>query len=279
MKKLLNKIIPIAYGKYYNFMVLFLPKQTAKKAFYLFCTTRKGRVGAHQKAYLENAKKEQLTIANHSIQTYHWDGTKETVVLVHGWESNTFRWRNLIEKLKEANYNIIAFDAPGHGYSSGKHLYVPLYAEVLQTMIEKHNPKHIIGHSLGGMTVLYNSYKNNNKEVDKIVTIGSPSEFYILMNTYQNILKFNARVLKALENYIKERFGFYVKEFSTAAFVQTNTKKGLLFHDRLDKIAPYEGSENVHKNWKNSTFITTKGLGHSMHQEHVNNQILRFLKE
>jgi len=99
------------------------------------------------------------------------------------------------------------------------------------------------------------------------------------MNTYQNILKFNARVLKSLESYIKKRFGFYIQEFSTAAFVQTNTKKGLLLHDRLDEIAPFSDSENVHKNWKNSTLITTEGLGHSMHQEHVNNQILRFLKE
>ncbi|RKR12470.1 pimeloyl-ACP methyl ester carboxylesterase [Maribacter vaceletii] len=278
MKKLLYKIIPLAYGKYFDLMALFSPKKTAEKVFYFFCTIRKGRVGEHQKEYLENAKKEQLSIAKHSIQTYQWAGEKETVLLVHGWESNTFRWRNLIEKLKEEKFNIIAFDAPGHGHSSGKHLYVPLYAEVLQQMVEKHRPKHIVGHSLGGMTILYNTYKNHNEDLEKIVTIGSPSEFYKLVNNFQNILKFNTRVLKAFENYIKERFDFYIKDFSTAAYVQTNTNKGLLFHDKLDKIAPYEDSENVHKNWKNSTFITTEGLGHSMHQEQVNNQILGFLK-
>lgn len=279
MKKLFYKIIPLAYGKYFNLYTFFSTKKATEKAFYFFCTIRKGGVLPHQKEYLESGKKEVLTIADHSIQTYHWPGEGETVVLVHGWESNTFRWRNLINKLKEANFNIIAFDAPGHGHSTGKYLYVPLYAQALQEIITKYNPKQIIGHSLGGMTILYNEYKNQSSAIEKIVTIGSPSEFYKLMDNYQNILKFNDTVLKALDTYIKDRFGFHVNEFSTANYVKNNTKKGLLFHDKLDKIAPYEDSKSVHENWKDSRFITTEGLGHSMHQEHVNDQIIDFLKE
>ncbi|WP_298473143.1 alpha/beta hydrolase [uncultured Maribacter sp.] len=279
MKKLFYKILPLAYGKYFDLYALFFPKKTAKKAFYFFCTIRKGRVLPHQKEFLDGAKKEIISIENHDIQTYQWPGSKETVLLVHGWESNTFRWRNLIKKLKEANYNIIAFDAPGHGYSTGKYLYAPLYAHAIQANIDKHQPTHLIGHSLGGMTVIYNEYINKNEFIDKIVTIGSPSEFYKLMNNYQNILKFNNRVLVALDNYIKDRFGFHVKDFSTSEYIKSNTNKGLLFHDKLDKIAPYIDSENVHKNWKNSKFVTTEGLGHSMHQESVNDEILNFLNE
>ncbi|WP_291870048.1 alpha/beta hydrolase [Maribacter sp.] len=279
MKKLFYKILPLAYGQYFNIYAFFSPKKTAKKAFYFFCTIRKGRVLPHQKEYLETAKKEVITVADHNLQTYHWPGDRETVLLVHGWESNTFRWRNLIHKLKEANYNIIAFDAPGHGYSTGKYLYVPLYAEALQKIITQYNPKHLIGHSIGGMTILYNEYKNESSPVEKIVTLGSPSEFYKLMDHYQGLLQYNDTVMTAMDIYIKDRFGFHVNEFSTATYAKTNTKKGLLFHDKLDKITPYIDSKDVHENWKNSTFITTEGLGHSMHQEHVNDQIIDFLKE
>lgn len=279
MKKLLYKIIPLAYGKYFNIYSFFSKKRATKKVFNFFCTVRKGQVLPQQQDYLENAKKEKLSIANHNIQTYHWPGEGETILLVHGWESNTFRWRNLLKKLQEKKYNIISFDAPGHGHSSGKYLHVPLYAEVLQEIIQLHTPTHLIGHSLGGMTILYNEYINQSTSIEKIVTIGSPSEFYKLMDNYRSILQFNNKVLESLEAHIKDTFGFTVPEFSTAKYVQTNTKKGLLFHDKLDKIAPYVDSKNVHENWKNSTFITTEGFGHSMHQEQVNNQIIDFLQE
>ncbi len=278
MKKILQKIIPLAYGSYFNSLVYISPEKTALKAFNLFCTNRKGNVLSFQKAYLDNAKDELHTVGSHKIQSYKWQGNKETVLLIHGWESNTFRWRNLVEKLTAANYNIIAFDAPGHGYSSGDKLYVPLYAEVLQFMIKKYNPKSIVAHSLGGMTVLYNEHVNKNRNLEKIVTIGSPSEFHEIMSDYQNILKFNGKVHKSLSNYIENRFGFTIDDFSSPKYVQNISQKGLLFHDKHDKIAPFHGSENVHVNWKNSELVVTEGLGHSMHQDEVNDKILAFLQ-
>ncbi|AWX43760.1 hypothetical protein HME9304_00751 [Flagellimonas maritima] len=278
MKKHILAILPLVYGKYFNTLSLFAPQKTAKKAFNLFCTVRKGRVLPQQKKYLDPVKNTMEQIAGHRLQSYHWSGDKETVLLVHGWESNTYRWRNLIEKLQNANFDIIAFDAPSHGYSSGNKLYVPLYEEAVQYMIKKYNPKYLIGHSVGGMTLMYNEYKNPNPTVERIVVIGAPSEFHEIMEHYQSLLKFNDRVMKALDAYIFKRFGFHIRDFSTSKFALKNTKKGLLFHDRFDLIAPYHASEKVHENWRNSKLVTTEGLGHSMHQEEVNNQIVEFLQ-
>ncbi len=278
MKKVLAKILPPLYGKYYDFRSLFAPKSTAHKAFVLFCTVRKGKVLPQQAEYLNLAKKSIEEISGHQIQAYSWPGKKETVLLVHGWESNTFRWRNLIKRLREADYNIIAFDAPSHGHSSGKLLYVPLYEEAVSHIIDKYDPKYVIGHSVGGMTLMYNEHKNPNPKVEKIVTIGSPSEFHEIFGHFQDLLKFGNRFMGIMDNYILDRFGFHIREFSTSEFAKSNTKKGLLFHDRLDAIAPYHASEQVHRNWKNSKLVSTEGLGHSMHQEDVNNQIIDFLQ-
>lgn len=278
MKKILLKLTALAYGQYYNLLSLIASRKTAEKAFHLFCTVRKGKVLAHQKEFLNAAKSELLRIGEHDIQIYQWPGQKETVLLVHGWESNTFRWRNLITKLKEGHYNVLAFDAPAHGHSSGTYLYVPLYAEILQQLVLKYRPRTLIGHSVAGMTLLYNAYRNPDPEVEKMVTIGSPSEFHEIMEHFQKILKFNKRVLLALDDYIHTRFGFHIHEFSTSEYVKTNGKKGLLFHDKLDKVAPYHASVDVNANWKNSTLISTEGLGHSMHQEEVNDQIISFLE-
>ncbi len=278
MKKLLTKLIPLAYGQYFNLYTLFAPKKAANKAFHLFCTVRKGRVQPQQQDYLEEAKHSVEQIGNLQIQTYHWKGEKDTVLLVHGWESNTFRWRNLLKKLREANFNIYAFDAPAHGHSSGKYLHVPLYEKSLRHMIQKFNPKHLVGHSVGGMTLMYNEYINPNPDVEKMILIGSPSEFHEIMDHYQDLLRFNDKVMKALDDDIQNRFGFKIREFSTSKFAETNTKKGLLFHDRFDAITPYHASVAVNKKWQGSKLVTTEGLGHSMHQEDVNNQIISFLE-
>ncbi len=277
MKKLITKIVPLAYGQYFNLISLFAPKKMAHKAFNLFCTVRKGRVLPQQKPYLEQAKKDVEVVAEHRLQSYHWPGEKETVLLVHGWESNTFRWRNLIHKLREANFNVVAFDAPSHGYSSGKLLYVPLYEEAVHHMVKKHNPRYLVGHSVGGMTLMYNEHKNPNPGVEKMVVIGAPSEFHEIMAQYQDILRFNDRFMGVIDHYIKNRFGFHIRDFSSSKFAKNNTKKGLLFHDKWDAVAPYHASEKVHANWKGSQLVSTEGLGHSMHQEEVNNQIIDFL--
>ena len=278
MKQLFAKFVPLAYGQYFNLLELFSGKTAATTAFDVFCIVRKGRIQPQQMPYLQQAKYTVETINNHQIQTYRWKGEKSTVLLVHGWESNSFRWRNLVAKLKAANFDIIAFDGPGHGYSSGTKMHVPLYAQCAQHIISKYRPQFVIGHSVGGMTALYNEYKNPDSSIEKIVTIGSPSEFYDIMKHFQQLLNFNNRVLGALDQFIQERFGFSIQEFSTSEFVKTNTKKGLLIHDELDAIAPFQASENVHANWKDSTLVKTKGLGHSMHQDQVNERIISFLE-
>lgn len=278
MKKSISDYLPLIYGKYFNALARLSKKYAAKKAFQTFSKVRKGRVLPEQEAFLNRARMAVEKVADHQLQSYLWRGTKETVLLVHGWESNSFRWRNLIEFLQKEDYNIIAFDAPAHGHSSGQRMNVPLYATCLHHMVEKYKPNYIAAHSVGGMTTLYHQYKHPVSSVEKIVTIGSPSEYYEIMDHYQELLNLSDTLMEALYEYFQKRFGFTIQEFSTSKFVKTNTKKGLLFHDRLDIITPFHASEAVHANWKGSTFIATEGLGHSMHQDGVNKQIVDFLK-
>jgi pimeloyl-ACP methyl ester carboxylesterase len=278
MKKILNKYIPLFYGSYFNSLALVSKEKAAQKAFELFCTPRSGKVKPHQKEFLDKAKNNILTVDKIQLQTYKWTGTKGTVLLLHGWESNVFRWRNLIDDLKKEDYTIIAFDAPGHGNSSGHIFNVPLYNKCAEKIIETYLPKYIIGHSVGGMTSLYNQYKNPINSIEKVISLGAPSELSEIMANYQKILKFNAKVLTGINELFIREFKFTINDFSVSRMAKDISKKGLLIHDKFDKIAPYHSSERVHKNWEESQLITTEGLGHSLHQEVVNKEIIAFLK-
>lgn len=278
MEKLIYKYLALAYGQYFNALSLLSKRKAAEKAFTLYSTPRKGKVLPHQKEYLDAAKHQIIQAANTNIQTYRWSGSNETVLLLHGWESNVFRWKILIEKLQEDNYNIIALDAPGHGNSSGNILNVPLYTECANVVISNYQPSYVIGHSMGGMTTIYNQYKYPNSGIKKLVSLGSPSELSDLMDHYQNLLRFNDAVLSELEKYLKEQYEIEVQNFSAARFSESIEQKGFIVHDELDLIAPFSAAEKIHGRWKNSSLLKTSGLGHSLHQEEVNQKIIDFLK-
>ncbi len=265
------------YGFYLNFLALFSKKMAAKKAFDVFSKVRKGRVLPNQESYLNVAKDELHSIGKHRVQSYRWKGSKNRVLLLHGWESNSFRWQKLIEKLRAADFDVITFDAPGHGHSSGTQLHLPLYEEVLDHIVKTYAPNHLIGHSMGGFAILYHQYLRKDTNSEKIVTIGSPSEFHEVMSHYQQLLRFNDTVLNALDTHIKTKFGLGIRDFSSVKFVDANDKRGLLLHDKFDTITKHEASERVHAHWKGSRLISTEGLGHSMHQDSVNEQIIDFL--
>lgn len=271
--------MPKIIGSQINTISIWSKRAAARKAFLVFCTPRGGRIKEDQKTFLDDAKDQQIKILdNVTVQTYRWEGSGPTVLLIHGWESNAYRWFKLVEELQAKNYNIIAFDAPGHGNSTGKILNVPLYTACVQTVSEHYKPYTHIGHSIGGLTTVYHYYKHQPAHIEKLVILGAASELSVIMKDYQRLLGMKNGVMKALDHLIQERFGFSIDEFSGFAFAKAITIPGLIIHDKLDKITPVEASRGIHKNWKNSTYIETSGLGHSLYQNEVRNNILKFIK-
>ena len=91
----------------------------------------------------------------YTIQTYQWKGEKQTILLAHGWESNTYRWKSLINKLHQNGHHIIALDAPAHGQSSGTQFNAILYSEFINVVASHYQPTVIVGHSVGGMATVF----------------------------------------------------------------------------------------------------------------------------
>lgn len=279
MKKIIKKFQPKIVGFKLNSLFLVRPKSAISQAFQLFCTPRRGRIKPEQEAFLNPAKGEKITVEGRSLQMYHWKGNKATVLLLHGWESNTHRWKQLIEKLQAESYHIIAFDAPAHGNSTGKMFNIPLYDKCVETVVKKTAPEFIIGHSMGAMTAVFHQHFHPTERVKKIVLLGAPSELTLLMHDFQKVLRLTPRFMNALETYFHSKFGFTFKEFSIATFAKTLRQKGLLIHDAHDKIAPVSAAKSIHKNWKNSTLIITEGAGHSLNNEAIHEDVIQFLKE
>ncbi|RZS91925.1 alpha/beta fold hydrolase [Aquimarina brevivitae] len=279
MRQTLKKYAPILLGKKLSAQFLIAPKKAIYKAFLLFSTPQKGRVTLEQSYFLEDAEDEVIPVKEVFVQTYRWPGNRETILLIHGWESNSHRWKALVEKLQQQNYTVIAFDAPAHGNSSGKILNVPLYAEALQKIIQLYRPNYTIAHSVGGMASIFNSFLYKNPEIEKKVILAPPAELSEIMANYQQMLRFSDKFLQRLNSFFKEQFGYHFEEFSMPTFAKEISTPALLIHDKFDDITPHQGTQKIHQNWENSKLVLTENFGHSLFFDEVDDMILDFLKK
>lgn len=280
MKKILYYLFTKSIGFYINVLSFIFPKKANQIAYDLFSQPRDGRLTKDNlPQILLEANKETYQHQGEYFQTYTWKGNENVVLLVHGWESNASRWEKLLPYLKKSGSTIIALDAPGHGLSSGKEFNIPQYAVFIDIIVQKFQPKYLIGHSLGGKTCLYyqSTYQNNNFE--KMVILGSPSDFKIILNNYINLLSLNSKISKGLENHYLHHFNLQLENFSGKSFASKIKTKGFIAHDTEDTIVLFEEGKKIASSWQEAVFIETKGLGHSLHGKELYQKVYQFLFE
>ena len=90
---------------------------------------------------------------------------------------------------------------------------------------------------------------------------------------------FNGKISNGLDRMVLERFGKPVDYFSAANFTSTIAAKGLIIHDKKDRIIPYEDAQLFANRYKNAELITTKGFGHSLKDESLTPKIIAFINE
>ncbi|TXG38960.1 alpha/beta hydrolase [Seonamhaeicola maritimus] len=275
MEKYIIKLI----GSYLNVLSYFSGDYAANKALHLFSTPRKGKLNSQNEKFLNSAKKENLNYEGLNIATYHWKGDKATILLVHGWESNSARWKNKIKRFIPQGFNIIAIDAPAHGASGSKLFNALLYSEFINIVAQKYQPEVVIGHSVGGMASIFFQQKYQLKSIKKMVLLGAPSEFETILKSYIKLLGYNKKIEKHLNKIILKRFGAVPGDFSTSKYSKSIETKGLIIHDVKDAVIPYSDAKLINKNLRNSMLISTKGLGHSLNDSSVTKNILEFIQK
>ncbi|WP_417997607.1 alpha/beta fold hydrolase [Flavobacterium sp. LB2P6] len=280
MKKILFFIFTKSIGFYINLLSFVFPKKASQLAYAFFSEPREGKLSKNSlPEILQEAHSETFQNKGHFFHTYTWKGNDTVILLVHGWESNASRWENILPYLKKSGSTIIAIDGPAHGLSSGKEFSIPKYAEFIHIAVEKFKPQYLIGHSMGGKTCLYYQSVYQNDALKKMVILGSPSDFNIILNNYITLLSLNSKISKSLEDHYLNNFKLNLEQFSGKLFASKLNIKGLIAHDIDDTVVLFEEGKKIAGAWENAVFIETKGLGHSMHDAELYEKVSRFLFE
>ncbi len=275
----MNSLLPKIIGAILNSIGIFNSKLASRLALLVFSKPRKGKLTTNAHLFLDTAIKLTMYYLDFNIQIYQWKGPRETILLVHGWESNSSRWRNKIEKLRKEGYNIIAIDAPAHGGSGSDSFDAILYSEFINVVSQKFKPTIFIGHSVGAMSIIFFIHKKNYSDANKIVLLGTPSTFAAIIERYKKIMGFSNKIDKGIDRYIKLTFGHPPSYYSAANFIKNINCRGLIFHDKRDPVIPYDDALEIDLQFKNAKLISTEGLGHSLKGKYIYDEIIKFLSD
>ena len=276
----MKNIILYLLGRCLNVLSYIAPGKAAKLGFSIFCYPYRPPLSAKHKSFLATAEKSTFVYKGISIQTYRWGSGPKNVLLLHGWQSHTYRWKRYIESLSKTDFTIHAFDAPGHGLSSGRFLHVPLYSEVIANFITRIGSiETIISHSIGSFALLYAFHQHQHLSSKNVVSLASPGEVQEFLDLYKKSLKLSTRCMNLITIRFEQLFQKSPRDFSAHIFASSLNTPGLIIHDEEDGEAPVAHSRRIHAAWLNSTFIMTRGLGHNLRSEDVVKEVIKFVNQ
>lgn len=211
---------------------------------------------------LDKANKEIFEFRNFKIKTYKWEGGKDKILLIHGWEGQAGNFTKIIKELTNNNFSVYSFDAPSHGFSSKGKTSLFEFAELVGLLIEKYKFSQLISHSFGGVATTYSLF-TNKLSVEKFVLLTTPDKFSERINDVCIRCGLTKKVKHKLIKHIEKKHNITVSSINVSDFVKKiDVKQAIIFHDKYDKVVPIEQSKNVHANWKTCKFVEVENTGH-----------------
>ena len=256
-------------------------RQAGALGYYLLSKPRRAADEPLSDAFMRTARHTTVEVEGTKLKCYHWPGKGPSVLLLHGWESNSGRWFAFFEPLRQAGYSIYAFDAPAHGRSGGSRFTVLLYAKALKAYLDDLGlaPDYWIAHSAGGMAAIwYLTEMQPQYEPDQLISMAVPGELENFIDKFCDVIGVHDKVKRGIDDQFRRKLDVSFSDISFINYAKKLRVPGLIVHDECDDLAPIDGAYQMHANWAGSSLITTRDCGHSLSGELVPAMILEYLR-
>ncbi|MFT6183415.1 MAG: pimeloyl-ACP methyl ester carboxylesterase [Flavobacteriales bacterium] len=245
------------------FLSNLFPEHFPKRAYHVLTHPQIKKLRPQELEVLDTAEKEQFDFNGTKLATYHWPGKGEKVLFIHGWEGQAGNFYELIERLKNTDLNLFAFDAPAHGFSSSGKTTLWVFGDAVAAMIEYIKPDYLLSHSFGGVATTSALKNNPNFKISKYILLCPPDSFSERIDQIAEMVGISSKVKSVLKAQIQHEIELPITDLSVSNFVKTITiPEVLILHDEADKVVPIEQSLRVAQNWSVAQHITLKGTGH-----------------
>jgi pimeloyl-ACP methyl ester carboxylesterase len=281
--KLVQRIGLAYYRNKLKIIALVSPRKAAQIAFKIFCTPYTKRKKYLEPLIFEQAEKLSFTLSHFKIHGFRWMPEKPNgfkVLICHGFDSLSYRFEGYIKPLLHEGFEVLAFDAPGHGVSSGSQITLPVYRDVVLEIHKKFGPiDGIMAHSLGGLGAGLALEKMENHQHKRFVLIAPATESVRAIQTFFKYIKVSNAVKEEFEKLIVELGNYPSSWYSVSRIIQEITTPTLWVHDKEDTITPFDDMKHLlEKNLQHIEFEITQGLGHSAYRDDkITKRIVSFL--
>jgi pimeloyl-ACP methyl ester carboxylesterase len=239
----------------------------------MFRTARR-RPDGFEQSVSQSAESLRIRAANSSIALQRW-GAGPLVVLVHGWNGRGSQLGAFVEPLVNAGFQVVAFDAPGHGASSGTSSSMVEFANAFDAVVDSVTPYFqplagVIAHSMGGAAVTFALSRAQARPrleaaacPPRLAFLAPPIDVADFLNTVSSELGLSARTQAALRSALERKVGLRVEDLHSLRLAPTMTAPLLVLHDEEDRAVPVACGEALAQAWPRAELIKTRGLGHS----------------
>jgi pimeloyl-ACP methyl ester carboxylesterase len=236
----------------------------------LFTTPRRHPRPARERAILATGHAFPIEVpldsprwkgAQRRIAAWRW-GEGPSVLLVHGWEGRGSQLCAFIEPLVEAGMSVVAFDAPGHGDSTGRQLYLSDAADAIGAVVARIGPVHgIIAHSFGAPGVLL-AHHRHGVDAARNVFIAPNVLIDDAVFRFTQLMQLGGHERALLEDRLSAHTGLPMSALTLETLIGDRDAAMLVLHDDGDRdVAPIHG-RRLAQVWPGAKLITTDGLGH-----------------
>jgi pimeloyl-ACP methyl ester carboxylesterase len=239
-------------------------KKAAATAFRLFCTPQYRNKKQLPSIFLA-AEKLHFRLEGNTVRGYRWNHpAAKKLLILHGFESSVINFERYVKPMIKKGYEVLAFDAPAHGHSSGRQINVVMYKNMVDYIHRKYGPvQSFIAHSLGGLTASLFLEETAHTEAYKLVLIAPATETKTAVDHFFTFFQLDAAVRSEFDRLI-EKLGGHPPDWYSVARAAKNIKARVLFlQDKDDQMTPLSDIVPIMKeNYSNFQFVISEGLGH-----------------
>jgi pimeloyl-ACP methyl ester carboxylesterase len=262
------------------------PAAAAWLADRLFFTAPRRGLSAGARAFLASGRRFTLRVDGRRVVGWRWgesDSAAPIVYLSHGWASRGARLAAFAQPLLTAGYQVVTYDAPGHGASDWGMSSMPEFARTLLAVIAhtgNRRPAHaVIAHSMGcSGTALALSW---GLEAERLVFLAPAADPPAWATAFSRALDLRPEVMERLRARSQRRLRVRWEDLNVTDIARGLSHRPPLFivHDTEDETVGWADGSAIAAAWPEASLLTTTGLGHRgvTQDAHVVSQVLEFV--
>jgi pimeloyl-ACP methyl ester carboxylesterase len=255
------------------------PRLAAKAAYEQFSTPPRGpaeldaEIKLHEKLglLLDQAEAMRIGTPDAFIQTYLWRTdqpiNRGRVLLIHGWTGQALVMGLFVRPLQRAGFDVVAFDQPAHGRSTGHRLNMPIGARAVLAVADRLGPfTGIITHSFGGQVAALalegGPPIGRRINADRLVTVACPNSLQRLTSNFGHGFGFSPDLQTRFEARISAAAGRPIETVNTGTMLAVAGAQTLAIHDEHDDEVPFTEVQAIVMAAPNVAIMPFVGLGH-----------------